>query len=169
MATRALRGLIAIDKGKSGIRGAWVRTPPALCFTLNFLFALSPSAFFFSSNLTFVFNLIFLVASLALLTFLFPNLWWEFLGLPQSSLCLLEPPPLPPHPHLALWAPHWFYESRGRSAVYWRLREGKSTLGLGRGWRFPPWGFPVIAEGADSFLAPVCRIPIRKPCAAVGV
>lgn len=75
MATRALRGLIAIDKGKSGIRGAWVRTPPALCFTLNFLFALSPSAFFFSSNLTFVFNLIFLVASLALLTFLFPNLW----------------------------------------------------------------------------------------------
>lgn len=75
MATRALRGLIAIDKGKSGIRGAWVRTPPALCFTLNFLFALSPSAFLFSSNLTFVFNLIFLVASLALLTFLFPNLW----------------------------------------------------------------------------------------------
>lgn len=62
-------------------------------------FILCPSASSFSSNLTFVFNLIFLVASLAPFPF-FPLTCGES---PRAcpSPRLSSGPPFPPHPHLA--------------------------------------------------------------------
>ena len=79
----------------------------------------------------------------------------------QASGQPLSPPCLRPPPSSEL--PTGFYESPGGSAVYWRVRKGKSSLSLGRGGGFLRGVPPSSQKGQTDFWLPAVESPSEGP------
>lgn len=133
MAIQTPPSIIAVDKGQS-----WVKTLTAFPFlflsSLFFPLHLSCALYilFLSSTLLPSWHPSFSICSSPSLPFRLHNLCYVS-GLPPSPVRLLDPLPPSPHPTSLSELPTDFISPPGRSAVYWRVREGNPPSAWGGG------------------------------------